>query len=211
MLPCTWQIHRLWCMKSEFGLNSKIGCITGLVICDTCAHLLSSDDKWKWIGVWEIARVQRFILGVAKREQAMQRLEPLWQIPLLFLAYKQHLYVDIKDALYRDCVYKYQLISLIWTSFMLRLYASKQTKPAALKHTFWHSEVCRVELACFNDAGNAAPNKHTEPPQERQPSLSFTGLCLSVCPRVPNWTDAWLKCGMTRIAPPLVDYRWVYT
>lgn len=76
-------------MRSEFGLNSKSGRVTGLVICDTCAHLLSSDDKWKWIGVWEIARVQRLILGVAEREQAMQRVEDVRKTPLIVIQGQQ--------------------------------------------------------------------------------------------------------------------------
>lgn len=119
MLPCRWQIHRLWCMKSEFGLNSKIGRITGLVICDTCVHLLSSDDKWKWIGVREIARVQGFILGVAKREQALQRHgAPSANTFIIHSLYTTS--VCLHSTL-KACLSIYQRINLIWTSSRLLL------------------------------------------------------------------------------------------
>lgn len=80
----TWQICRLWRRTSEFEPNSKISCARGLVICDTCAHLPCSDDKWEWIGLQEIARVQRFQMGVAKREYAAQTPGSLMQMPLSY-------------------------------------------------------------------------------------------------------------------------------
>lgn len=51
-------------MKREFGLNSKIGCITRYVTyVPTYSAVMTNENGL----VWEIAHVQRFILGVAKR------------------------------------------------------------------------------------------------------------------------------------------------
>lgn len=146
------------------------------MICDTCAHLVSSDDKWKWVGVWEIARVQRFILGVAMREQAIQRLEPLRQIPLLSIVH-EHVNVYIKHQtrwlylyIYQSPYYANKLYYNLpkqvkareaWKKVfkLLRKNKIKKTKQkTAVQYIFWGNVVLNRKV-CFNDHGNAGVNK----------------------------------------------------